>query len=252
MSHVPLACPFRVLDDGQTAAVSTRRGRKSRQLCRPSPSLRRLPLISNRGIWSCTKLRREPEWTPWERSWTEKTLRFWPLGALRGLLRLGQCLRHVLGTVIDHCIPRRFSSATFAGCVSRRLICSFKGTTSMRAREEVRAFTGLLMGLEPSWLGNWDRVVLVADACSHWRVTLGAWPTEEVPRCGRERGQWRFRQSDVAKPESTSAVDKRDCCCFDLDFGEAPANLLSYRRWRAGGRDSYRNPESIETLEARV
>ena len=54
---------------------------------------------------------------------------------------------------------------------SRRLICSFKGTASMRAREELCAFTGLLMGLEPSWPENWHLEVVVADACSYWRVT---------------------------------------------------------------------------------
>ena len=54
---------------------------------------------------------------------------------------------------------------------SRRLICSSKGTTSMRAREELCAFTGLLMGLEPSWPENWHREVVVADACTYWRVT---------------------------------------------------------------------------------
>ena len=46
--------------------------------------------------------------------------RFWRLGALRGLLRLGQCLRHVRDTVIDHCT---------SGAVLRRdLLAAFSAT----------------------------------------------------------------------------------------------------------------------------
>ena len=41
----------------------------------------------------------------------------------------------------------------------------------MGAREELCAFTELLMELEPSWLENWHREVVVADSCSYWRVT---------------------------------------------------------------------------------
>ena len=161
----PLACPFRRLfqpdeaEDQGSFAV-------------PSPSLRRLQLISNRGIWSCTKLRREPTWTPWRHSWNEKTSRFWRHGALRGLLRLGQCLRHVLDTVIDHCTAatflRRDSLAVFS---ATHLF--FYGHHFHESARRLRAFTGLLIGLEPSLLRKWDHEVLEADACSHWRVTQG-------------------------------------------------------------------------------
>ena len=83
---------------------------------------------------------------------------------------------------------------------SRRLICSFKGTTSMRAREELRACTGLLIGLEPSWLGNWDHEVLVADACSDGRVTTGSLANRRGAKV--RQGYWHGSRS--ASPTSPS------------------------------------------------
>ena len=135
LSHVPLACPFRVLDDRQTGAVSTRRGTRSRQLCRLQAcvvyhSFRPEASGAARN-WSGNRNGR-PGNAAGRRKLHHKIdcATFWRLGALRGLLKLGQCLRHVMTLLSTTALPPLFFGDICWLC-SRRLICSFKGTTSM-------------------------------------------------------------------------------------------------------------------------
>ena len=201
--------------------------------------------------------------------------------AVRGVLRRAKISGKCLEVVIGHCtfcgLNNRLTLSIFHSCYKFIQACYYEPVPLWTsARDELRAFAGLMIFLRAEWWRPWNNLVCCSDASKvGFGICTSFWNKEDVAKVGRIKERTRFKRSSghsARESALTNAGFVKDLITGDwkaglidgeqyleqsgwtLDetFEEVPAKHLHHDLWEPKLWGRWKYDDDIIVLEARA